>query len=159
MFLDNGQNIERVRAVLVIYLIVMTIALLIPNDWLPFWLRGQESLLAGFGAKDKLLHSGSFAVLSYLGIRSLRESAFARRAVIVLGLALCYGLTTEIVQGASGFRDYESLDLVADMFGAGIGAVTAWLLDRRVKYLASKMPPLSLAAKSPVTIHAAESPR
>ncbi|MBX9654276.1 VanZ family protein [bacterium] len=131
MFLDNGRNIERVRAVLVIYLIVMTIALLIPNDWLPDWLRGQESMLSGFGAKDKILHTGSFAALSFLGIRSLRGSAFGRRAVIMLGVALCYGAITEIVQGASGFRDYETLDLIADMVGAGIGVGIAWLLDRR----------------------------
>ena len=46
---------SKVRILLVIYLIFMTVALLIPTEWLPIWLRGGESLFPGFGAKDKLL--------------------------------------------------------------------------------------------------------
>jgi hypothetical protein len=159
MFLDNGRNIERVRAVLAIYLIVMTIVLFIPNDWLPAWLRGQQSMLSGFGAKDKLLHAGSFAVLSFLGIRSLRGTAFGRRAVIMFCLALCYGVITEIVQGASGLRDYETLDLLADMIGAGIGVGIAALLDRRRLLPASNADVLSHAAKAKSPIPTTGLPR
>ena len=141
MLLDNGRRVGLVRAFLVIYLVVMTTALLVPSDWLPDWLRGGESMFPGFGAKDKLLHTGSFAILAVLGIRAMSGVSFWPRALLVLVICLVYGLLTEIVQGTSGLRDYEPFDLLADTVGTILGITLAWLTDRRGSALSPSFSP------------------
>lgn len=133
MLLDNGRRVGLVRVFLVIYLMVMTTLLFVPGDWLPDWLRGGESMFPGFGAKDKLLHAGSFAILAVLGIRATTGAHFWPRALLILVICVFYGLVTEILQGMSGLRDYDLFDLVADIVGTFLGIGFAWMTDRRQK--------------------------
>lgn len=68
---------------------------------------------------DKVNHVMAFAVLGALGCRS-----YAGRAALVLSGLLVYGGAIELLQGLTGYRTADWLDLAADGAGASFG----WLL-------------------------------
>jgi VanZ family protein len=72
---------------------------------------------------DKANHALAFFVLAVLG-----ASAYPGRLLRVLAGLLAYGALIEVLQGLSGYRDAEWLDLVAD----AVGLALAWPLLRRL---------------------------
>ncbi|WP_147418062.1 VanZ family protein [Salinisphaera sp. Q1T1-3] len=84
---------------------------------------------------DKLEHAFAFTVMAaWFG------TLFAGRNGLVLLALSAFGVLTEVMQWASGYRDGDPLDWMADTFGILIGLVLVragamrWLvyLDRRV---------------------------
>jgi VanZ family protein len=71
---------------------------------------------------DKANHAVAFFVLAVLGV-----TAWPGRLARVLAALLAYGALIEVLQGTTGYRDAEWLDLVAD----GVGLLLAWPLARR----------------------------
>lgn len=66
---------------------------------------------------DKANHAMAFAVLAMLGCLSYP----GRHALILLGL-LAYGAVIELLQGLTGYRSAETLDVLAD----GVGLLVGW---------------------------------
>ena len=74
---------------------------------------------------DKWLHALAYAVLGFLVTLAMRT----RRPVLVMCSIIVLGLALEIVQGQTGYRTYDLIDLLADAVGAfgGILAATGLL--------------------------------
>ena len=74
---------------------------------------------------DKLQHALAFVWLTFLGIQSFPQSAFN----VLLGLFI-FGAAIEFIQGASGWRQGDWLDLVADTVGilTAYGFIRLWAL-------------------------------
>lgn len=70
---------------------------------------------------DKANHAMAFAVLAMLGCAAYP----GRRAPVLLGL-LAYGGAIELLQGLTGYRSAEVLDVVAD----GVGLFFGWTFTR-----------------------------
>lgn len=70
---------------------------------------------------DKASHAMAFAVLAMLGCLPYS----GRHALILLGL-LAYGALIELLQGLTGYRSAETLDVLAD----GVGLAFGWTLMR-----------------------------
>jgi hypothetical protein len=104
----------------------MSTALLVPGHLLPEWLGGNDDLLENVGPKDKILHAGSFAVLMIVSMWS--RQSWGRFPKVEGAWALLYAAATEVIQGATGWRDAEWLDLVADMAGIVVGGATGWAI-------------------------------
>ena len=69
---------------------------------------------------DKLGHA-----LAYLGMMIWFVQLYRRRLHVWWGLGfVALGIALEYLQGWSGYRDFEYLDMVADAFGVAAG----WLL-------------------------------
>jgi VanZ family protein len=69
---------------------------------------------------DKLQHAGAYALLMYwfASISRQRSHIFAALLLLALGIAI------EFLQRATGYRDFEVADMVAD----GIGVLSGWLI-------------------------------
>ncbi|MDO8308874.1 MAG: VanZ family protein [Actinomycetota bacterium] len=82
---------------------------------------------------DKWLHTLAYAVLGFLVTLAMRT----RRPVLVLCSIVVLGLALEVVQGQTGYRTYDLIDLLADAVGAfgGILAATGLLeiTERRTR--------------------------
>jgi VanZ family protein len=70
---------------------------------------------------DKANHVLAFAVLAVLGCR-----AYLQRDLRVLAFLLGYGCLIELLQGLTGYRSAEWLDVAAD----AIGLLVGWNLNR-----------------------------
>ena len=75
---------------------------------------------------DKANHALAFFVLGVLG-----ALAYPGRLTRVLAGLLAYGALIEVLQGLTGWRDAEWLDVVAD----AVGLLLAWLLTRRALHV------------------------
>jgi VanZ family protein len=71
---------------------------------------------------DKANHAFAFFVLAVLGALS-----YPGRLARVLAGLLAYGALIEVLQGLTGYRDAEWLDILAD----GVGLLIAWPLAHR----------------------------
>lgn len=69
---------------------------------------------------DKLQHLGSYGVLMGWFMQLYTRAVYLRLAVLCVGL----GIVMEYAQLASGYRDFEYMDMVADAAGVSI----AWVL-------------------------------
>ncbi|WP_432259958.1 VanZ family protein [Cupriavidus sp. TMH.W2] len=74
---------------------------------------------------DKANHMLAFAVLGVLGRRAYAGHGWA----VWLGL-LAYGGLIELLQGQTGYRDADWLDLLADCIGLAAGMALDWLVRR-----------------------------
>ena len=83
-----------------------------------------------FSWEDKVVHAVTFAVLAslLLWLLSERQISVARRALLVLGIILCYALFDETTQPLVG-RYRDVLDATADFFGASC-VVLLWAFHR-----------------------------
>jgi VanZ family protein len=69
---------------------------------------------------DKLGHA-----LGYLGVMLWFTQLYERRVQVLWGAGLvALGIALEYVQGWTGYRNFEYLDMVAD----GVGVTAGWLL-------------------------------
>lgn len=76
---------------------------------------------------DKAQHATGFAVLALLGHLGYRRSPMLW---IAPGL-LAYGAVIEVAQSATGWRQGDVLDWLADAVGVGVGLALAWLAVAR----------------------------
>ena len=67
---------------------------------------------------DKAQHAGGFLMLTLLGGLAYPKP----RAKVLIGL-LAYGALIEVAQSATGWRNGDLLDLLADAVGVGLGAL------------------------------------
>ncbi len=87
-----------------------------------------------FPHQDKVMHLGIYALLGFLLAGVLRRSADDTRATVLVTtviLAGLYGLADEVHQSFVPGRDPSALDLVADITGGLLGALTMHLFARR----------------------------
>jgi VanZ family protein len=82
-----------------------------------------------FEGADKLEHIAAYALLM-VWFAWLYPSRRARLGYAALWFALGVGL--EFAQGATGYRDFEVADMVADALGLSLGAALAVILSRVV---------------------------
>ncbi|MBI5460907.1 MAG: VanZ family protein [Gammaproteobacteria bacterium] len=90
----------------------------------------------GFSGQDKLLHLGAYGLLSMLLLGGmLRRPDGYRPTQIALAvlLAALYGCSDEWHQSFVPSRMLDSLDLVADVLGALLGALALQILTQRSK--------------------------
>ncbi|MEJ7638396.1 MAG: VanZ family protein [Singulisphaera sp.] len=105
--------------------VVILAIFLVPSDWLPVAearLSSSHFLLP----RDKLVHSGMFAILSVLWMRVMPTRGWTV-LVSVGGLALA--ILTELGQGLPMIgRDPDRLDALADAVGTFVGVGVFWAL-------------------------------
>ena len=78
----------------------------------------------GIDLGDKVSHGLAYAVLMYCFARAEVERMSAAIWLMILGLTL------EVLQGISGYRYAEALDMLADAAGIAVGWVVAELWPR-----------------------------
>jgi VanZ family protein len=92
------------------------------------------------GNKDKIAHALAYASIASLLVLSRRTRTVGlRHALLVIALATAYGVGIEIVQRFVG-RDFDLMDMVANAFGAAIGAAIAVTISRRIPRVERPMP-------------------
>ncbi|WP_272981416.1 hypothetical protein [Porticoccus hydrocarbonoclasticus] len=101
------KNLTFWRATLLFGLIAVLLLALLPT--------GDQMVFSG---QDKLLHGITFAVLFLLSRQSL--PAGASLWLIYPGL-MGYGILMEVLQGLTGYRYMEGMDLLADLLGLMVG--------------------------------------
>jgi len=72
---------------------------------------------------DKYLHALSFAVLAVTLAVALPATSARRLLVLVVAVAVGYGLLIELLQLPLPYRSFSPLDLAADAVGAGLVAL------------------------------------
>lgn len=78
--------------------------------------------LPGFAGGDKFMHFVAYAMMM-LWFGFLYRS---RRSLLMLGaLFICLGVVLDLLQGRTGYRSTEVLDMVANAFGVLIGGSLA----------------------------------
>lgn len=88
---------------------------------MPLKLDGQQ-----FEHADKLTHAFTFAVITTLALLGWRH----RPLLVVVSLVM-YGAGIEALQGLTTYRTASLVDIVADVFGIGLGMFLArWLRSR-----------------------------
>lgn len=82
---------------------------------------------------DKALHFSVSAALAggAYGVTSVFTERTAVRLGVGAGFALTLGIAKELYD-ATGAGDPSWRDLTWDLLGAGVGVLTAWLIDRAV---------------------------
>ena len=114
--------------------IVILALCLVPSYWLPVAearLSSSHFLLP----RDKIVHSGMFAILSFLWMRVMPTRGWTA-LVTVGGLALA--ILTELGQGLPMVgRDPDRFDALADSVGTFVGVGAFWAL----RGLAAAFPP------------------
>ena len=110
------NNVTFWRATLLFGLIAVLVLALLPT-----------ADKVAFSGQDKLVHAITFAVLFLLSERSL--SAGVSLWAIYPGL-IGYGVLMEVLQGLTGYRYMEAMDLVADLVGLIVGHLIVVLLGK-----------------------------
>lgn len=76
-----------------------------------------------FEHADKVMHAFTFAVITVMALLGWR-----RRPLLVVMALLLYGAAIELLQGWTSYRTASVADIVADVFGIGLGMLlTRWL--------------------------------
>lgn len=117
--------ISLARLIVSVYVVLLTIALIAPTDWLLSFVGGDISPMGNLEKNDKLVHFSTFALLAFLLSFSIGNPRSSTTIVLALLICGAYGLATEIAQGAFGWRDCDMNDLVADMAGSLLGLIVA----------------------------------
>ena len=68
---------------------------------------------------------------AYAGLMFLFAQLYARRLYFALGF-IAMGIALEFLQGASGYRSYDSLDMMANALGVLAGWGAALILRLRI---------------------------
>jgi VanZ family protein len=84
---------------------------------------------AGASGLDKVGHAFLFLVLALLAVGPVR-ARHAHPILLVIAVCIVYGALIEVVQGLSGLRDAEVLDVVADAVGSCAGTLVPGLWRR-----------------------------
>ena len=106
------------------------------------WLSHQPTLPApSVPGIDKVFHAGEYGVLAFLSARALfpilrRYQYGMRWGYVVLG-CLLYATSDEMHQAFIPGRSCDPYDMIADVFGAGLAALVACMLSRRLRRLLS----------------------
>jgi VanZ family protein len=78
--------------------------------------------LPGFQGADKLAHVGAYAVMMlWFGFLYLPGRPYLRLGALFVLL----GIVLEFIQGATGYRSMETLDMVSDAGGILVGGLLA----------------------------------
>lgn len=107
---------------LLVYFSLLDVPAAAPAEPGPFW--------------DKRLHFAGYAALtlslSYATVRS--DLAPKRRALLVVGVAVAFGVAIELLQGPLPDRYFSYGDILANVLGSLVAA--GWLLvERHVDYV------------------------
>ena len=113
-----------------LYLALLSWMLLAPAPWIVFGEGGQRlAEKASRTVADYFQHAGAFLLLTILADRALHISG-TDRFVLWAGLILGYAAFTEVAQAWIPDRQFQWLDLLANLLGIGSGLVLAHLLRR-----------------------------
>ena len=77
---------------------------------------------------DKLTHAVLFAIMAWLAHRSFAAAGTERPALKAFAISASYGLLLDLLQGFIPERATELLDILANTFGAALGA---WLASKK----------------------------
>lgn len=123
-----GWKVFRYKSVAIVWFVIMCILFFLPGSALP-----KEAWLDKIGF-DKVVHVGLFAVLLFL-FRSSFDLKFSRYNLLLLVLALLYGLSVEFIQLFwIPNRSFDLYDVVADMAGSMLGLLI-WVWTKKNKPL------------------------
>jgi len=89
----------------------------------------EPTMLFGVGL-DKYLHAVGYGLLAGTLAGTLRRRPTPATMALVVGVTVCYGLGTELLQFPLASRSFSRQDIVADGVGAVL-AVGLWSLSRR----------------------------
>lgn len=113
-----------------LYLALLSWMLLAPAPWIVFGEGGQRlAEQASRTVADYFQHAGAFLLLTILADRALHISG-TDRFVLWAGLILGYAAFTEFAQAWIPDRQFQWLDLLANLLGIASGLVLAHLLRR-----------------------------
>lgn len=104
------------RVLLIASLAAVTWTSLAPADRLP----------ATPNVSDKVLHVAAYALLGVVAALAQRRP----RVLPTIVLLTAFGLVIEVLQGRTGYRDFDLRDLLADALGAAVGALLVAVLRR-----------------------------
>jgi len=97
-----------------------------------FWFSAQSDLNSGLGALDligrKIVHVGSYALLTWLWFRALRGTV-PRPMLSAAVIAFTYAITDEYHQHFVHGRHGSPIDVLID--SVGIAAIAIWQERRR----------------------------
>jgi len=84
---------------------------------------------------DKLMHAAAYALLGFLFFRAFQSTSIQRSAVLLLIFSALasslFGISDEIHQHFVPTRTADIMDVLADIAGSLLGAVTAQILLNR----------------------------
>ncbi|WP_238751234.1 VanZ family protein [Neolewinella maritima] len=90
---------------------------------------------------DKLAHFGAYAIFAVLLSFSIGSPSVLRRTATAVVAATLFGVLMEVLQGVIGTgRDFDPVDMVANLLGAVLGGIAYLLLTILLHRLASARP-------------------
>ena len=112
------QNRRLQRYVTAGYALLLAYLSLSPGQRIPGILDWSELF-----SPDKVAHFGAYAVFTVLLTSSLGRMGYWQRVGLATVTAATFGALMEILQGVSGTgREYDPVDMVANLLGALLGA-------------------------------------
>jgi VanZ family protein len=88
------------------------------------------SVLPGF---DKLIHLGSFFILTILLLLTFERYKLNNNYIIGILIAIAIGIIIELVQLAVPGREFSLFDIAADFGGAVIASLLVWIYTKLAK--------------------------
>lgn len=109
----------------ILWAIVTTILILLPGSTMPD--------TGGLLAFDKVAHTIVFAILSLLAIvgstkHKIAHSLRTNTIFYALGSCISYGIMLELIQALIPDREFDLLDIVANISGVFVGAFVFYII-------------------------------
>ena len=112
------------RTAVIVVARVLLIATLAAVTWTS--LSPADRLPATPNISDKVLHLAAYALLGVVATLAQRRP----RVLLTIALLTAFGLVIEVLQGRTGYRDFDLRDLLADALGAAFGVLLVAVLRR-----------------------------
>ena len=126
----QGLGVQRLLSLA--YAIFLSVVSLAPGQRIPKIFDWTELF-----SPDKLAHFGAYAIFAVLLSFSIAGPSVLKRAAMAVLAATLFGVLMEVLQGIAGTgRDFDPVDMVANLLGALLGGLVYLLLHTVIKRLA-----------------------
>ncbi len=121
---STGQDRRIQRYICLVYAVVIVYVSLAPGQRIP-GIFNWGSLFS----PDKVAHFGAYAIFAVLLSFSIGGTSIRKRTATAVVFAALFGVLMEGLQGIAGTgRDFDPIDMVANLIGAMLGGVIYLLL-------------------------------